>query len=267
MRDARNVQLTAAGEAFRDRARVSLMAALEAAQEAVSAAHGLSGALTMAVGPDALVITRSLFRAFAESHPRVRLEIISAVDSACFKALSQVAVNAAMVWSTGPAPVGLERTSTPVADGQVGLRLHRSHRLARLPKVPFEQLRDERLIMFPRGAAPWQYDQLVALFGGYDRPGGIEQVAHQGPDARYEMMRALDDHSFMLGPSRINDEHGLSEVVSKEIVPAKASTRLWLAWIVEPHGPVRAFAAFVRHAYGTRQGQPSSMSGDQDTVC
>jgi DNA-binding transcriptional LysR family regulator len=251
-RDARNVQLTAAGAAFHERALTSVWAAIDAAQDAGSAANGLSGHIALAVGPDALLITRARFRQFAESHPNVDLEIISAVDSRCFKALYQRAVDAVMLWSTGAPPAGFEQTSTPVAEGNVGVRLHSSHRLAALPKVPFAELHHERLIMFPRQAAPAQYDQLVHLFGGHDRPGGIEQVTHQGPDARYEMTRALDDRSFTLGPSKVDDEHDLSGIVSRQIVPAPATTRLWLLWVGAPRGPLRAFAAFVRGVYGIK---------------
>jgi DNA-binding transcriptional LysR family regulator len=250
-RDARHVRLTAAGTAFREQATVSLFAAIQAGEGAVAAAHGLFGELAVAAGPDALSITRSLCRAFTERHSGVDVTIISAVDAACFKALAQRTVDAAMVWSTGPPPRGYEQASTPAAVGQVSLRLHRSHRLAGLPAVPCEQLRDERLIMFPRKAAPDQYDELVALFGGHDRSGGIHETSYQGPDARYEMMRSLDDHSFTLGPSRRDDPHDLSEIVIKEIFPPPARTQLWLVWAAHSHGPLRAFEAFVRRAYAS----------------
>lgn len=249
-RDARNVQLTAAGAAFHEQAQVSVLAAIEAGQDAVSATNEVSGSLAIAVGPDLVAIARSLFSQFSEDHPNVRAEIITGVDANCLKALRQGTVDAIMAWSTGLPYPGLEQTSTPIADDTVSARLVTSHRLASFSRIPFDELQAERLIMFPRDAAPGPYDQLVASFGGPNRQGGVEQITHVGPDARQQMIDALDDESFTLGPTLVDDdERAVPEIVRREIIPVPATLRLWLSWNGIPDRPLRAFADSVRRAY------------------
>jgi DNA-binding transcriptional LysR family regulator len=244
-RDAHSVQLTAAGAAFYQGALQSVWAAIDAATDAVSAANGLFGSIAIAVGPHALPITRSRFADFTEDHPDVELQFFTAGYSLCLKALHQRAVDAAVLWSAEGPPLGFEQTSAPVADYDLVVRFLRSHRLAAQPRVSLEELRDERLIMFPRRAAPAEYDHLVGLFGGPKRSGGVEQITHRWPDTPAETARALDARSFTLGSGDVDDGNEQLGIVSRQIVPATVASRLWLLWREAPPESVHAFAAFV----------------------
>lgn len=115
-RNAHGVALSAAGLAFRGPAGAALTSALDAAADAVRAAQGVTGHLTVAIGQGVLVLVGDLLRSFAEVHAKVDLEIVSITDATGLEAVRSGGVSAAVVWSDASPPRGFETSATAVLD-------------------------------------------------------------------------------------------------------------------------------------------------------
>ena len=248
-RNAHGVTLTAAGAAFRGRAAASISAAREAAHAAQLAGRAVTGPLTLVVSPGVLAFVRPLLSAFAADHDQVELDTVSMTAAAAADAVRDGTVDAAIAWSDEQPPPGFEATSLLLRSVPVGVRLRADHALATLDRVPVERLAHLRLIMFSRDAGPEQHDRIVAAFGGADRPGGIEHAPRVGA-ARREMMRALDEHSFTVGPLALEEEDGAAGVIALPVEPPGPPGWLWLIWHGAPTAALSALCDLARGPAG-----------------
>ncbi|MHC5264455.1 LysR family transcriptional regulator [Streptomyces sp. UC4497] len=150
-RTSRRVELTAAGEAFLQPARVSLEAAERAVADAAAAVGEIRGPVTIGMIPTitSLDLPRAL-RVFHQSHPAARVTLRTAASDELVSSVASGAVDIAVL--------GLPETVTPA--GVQALRLSRQkhvavvpieHRLAGRCRLRLADLAGETFVDFTAG--------------------------------------------------------------------------------------------------------------------
>lgn len=252
IRDSRKVELTAAGTAFLAHARVSLAAAGDAAAAVAATERATRGRLPLSVDGDALEHVRPLLRAFAVAHASVHLEVTLKYQDESFEALERQSVDASILRSGDRPPLGFEDTSTLVAASVAGVALRATHPLASLPNVAPDQLRGQRLVMFPRDRASDLYDLFLDGLGGAARFDVIDHIETIGQRVCADMLGALDDESVTPSPRWSGLPVSPQGFVWKPLVPAVPAS-LWLVWTRTASRTTRALAAFANRAPVTRE--------------
>jgi DNA-binding transcriptional LysR family regulator len=161
-RTSRHVEITVAGRAFLDEARLVLVAMERAVERARLAGAGLAGTVRLGYAPPASFETLPVqLAAVAKDSPNV-----SVVPSEHFSAEIPARIVA------GEIDVGLallpQRTSgvesEPLRVEPVAAVLSASHSLAEGRSIRVADLAKEALLMFPRDLAPAYYDRIIAAF-------------------------------------------------------------------------------------------------------
>lgn len=246
-RDSRRVELTDAGQAFLEHARVSLAAAAAAMEAVAASARTGAGRLPLSIGTDALDVVRDLLRAFAAAHPEVQLDMTVQYDVPSVQALARRDVDSAVLWSGAGPPAGFETTSALLAAPGAGIALRESHPLAALDEIGVDRLRGQRLVMFPRTAAAAIYDEVLARLGDRDAFRAIHHVTLLGGGVLSDMLAALDDESVM--PAACwRSRHDVPEGVTHRPLAPHLPSTIWLVWEDVPTWPVAALAAFADRA-------------------
>jgi DNA-binding transcriptional LysR family regulator len=164
LRTSRGVQLTAAGRAFLEQARITLAEAQRAVDRARVAAPESADALVVGCEGAArlAVVGRALGR-FTREHPAVRLELRDEEPARIVSALRDGLVQAAIV-------------ALPLADAGDGLAIERiasvplclavrvGHPLAGPRPVTWRRLAEEPFVLYERDAAPSLYDLVTGAF-------------------------------------------------------------------------------------------------------
>ncbi|HEU5349712.1 MAG TPA: LysR substrate-binding domain-containing protein [Ktedonobacterales bacterium] len=160
-RTNRRVELTEAGRAFLEGARLALAQVETAVQDAHRAHRGEIGQLTLGfVGSAAYDILPRLLRAFRATYPDVALHLGSMTTKEQLVALSERRID-----------LGLLRL--PVKDAALAWRtvareplmavLPITHPLATQTRVPLRALAGEPFILYPRSDSPAIRDTIIAL--------------------------------------------------------------------------------------------------------
>lgn len=163
LRGPRGVELTEAGQAFLDQARLSLELADRAVASALQAERGKKGLLR--VGAPALAIppvAQSLLREFGTRFPDVEVEIHPAFHPQLLESLRTHALDVAIVLSpfrsVDPAPRFM-----PLGTLELMVVLPVGHRLTGLERVPRSELLTEPFLDWPRTVNPELIDHVHAL--------------------------------------------------------------------------------------------------------
>lgn len=221
VRDRRGVQVTEAGEAFLDYARLTLELADRAVQSAQLAERGKQGFLR--VGTTVLGMppkAERLLRTFGERFPDVEVELHPRLISELIDGISTFALDAAIVLapfkSVDPPPryqqLGSHELVAAIPEG---------HRLAKLERVPRSELLKEPFIDAPRNINPEMADHMHRiLFGGIEHRQRMEvplleearrlelvaegkgiavTVAHPGVERPGIVIRPLDEDTPPIG--------------------------------------------------------------------
>lgn len=221
VRDRRGVEVTEAGEAFLDYARLTLELADRAVENAQLAERGKQGLLrvgTTVIGmpPKA----ERLLHTFGERFPDVEVELHPRLISELIDGISTYALDAAIVLapfkSVDPPPryqqLGAYELVAAIPEG---------HGLAQLERVPRSELLKEPFIDAPRNINPEMYDHIHRiLFGELEHPQRVEvalleearrlelvaegkgiavTVVHPGLDRPGVVIRPLDEDTPPLG--------------------------------------------------------------------
>jgi DNA-binding transcriptional LysR family regulator len=176
-RSTRRVELTPAGRLLLDEARDLLARAerLGATMERVRA--GDLGELRAAAPPvvGGAVLAR-LLAAFRERCPDVRLELRESSTTAQLQALADGTLDVALV--THPAQLG-SLARGPALAKPLGVLLPSG---AASTAVELGGLGDRELVLFPRDAAPDQYDELLSTCRAY---GYVPRAVHHAAGAQF----------------------------------------------------------------------------------
>lgn len=161
-RSSRQVEITAAGEAFRTEARLAVAHAEAAQQAARQIGRGQSGTLAVGyVGSATLRLLPGLLRLFREKYPEVELVLRELATAEQIEALRG-----------GSLDVGLLRPPLTGADTEavhvelIGAEplvaaLPLDHQLAPRPTVAVGDLSEEPFVLWPRRLGPGLHDQVV----------------------------------------------------------------------------------------------------------
>ena len=163
-RTSRGVQLTPAGRAFLEQARVTLAAAQRAVDSARVASPDGADRLAIAFEPIAgmAVVQRALVRV-ARHHPTTIVELHEqAAPDACRAVREGVTQAAVVAMPVGVACDGL--TLEPVATVPLCLAVATGNPLAGPRPVSWRRLADAPFVAFARDSAPVLYDTIAATF-------------------------------------------------------------------------------------------------------
>src|SRR3954451_9738604 len=160
-RTPQRVELTIAGRALVDRARV-ILAEVERARAEVRAAGTGRERLTLRVANMADLVLDGPLRGLAQGIDGVEVSVSSSRGDDALEAVRQARADAAVVWNRRP----IDRDLDGVVLGTVlfGVVLPLGHRAADSARVPVAALAGEVLVMFPRGPFAGIWDRTVDHF-------------------------------------------------------------------------------------------------------
>lgn len=176
-RDRRHVELTPAGQAFRDDALLLIAQAQQARRSAERASRGEVGKLVIGFVPSGNhALLMELLTRLRDHSPDVEIVLRSMSTSAQLDAIL-----------VGQIDIGFVRLPLQhhtlalqvVASERLVVALPAEHILARQADVSVDELANEDLILFPRAVAPSYYDFILSLFhqAGY-QPHIAQEIEH-----------------------------------------------------------------------------------------
>ncbi|EPR36359.1 transcriptional regulator, LysR family [Desulfovibrio sp. X2] len=245
-RTRRRVRLTAAGEAFLRGAREVLAAAGRAAEAARRAARGEVGSLSLGfVGPATGTRLPGVIRDFAAAWPEVRLSLAE------LPTLEQLSLLAA-----GRLDVGVVRLLHEPGPPLASRLFHSEPYVAVLPaghalagggpgaSAPLElaALRDEPLILYPRGQGPDLYDAVVgACAAAGFAPRIVQEVVRK--ETTLALVGAGLGLAFL---PRSAVPPGDGSVACRELAGGLPPVELYLAWTADNDNPaLKSFLALA----------------------
>ncbi len=190
LRDRRGVEITDAGRAFLDYARLTVELADRAVVSARKAEKGTKGFIR--VGTPILgipPIAGSVLQTFGDRFPDVEVELYPRLHSELIDGITTYALDAALVVSP------YKSVDPPPRYQQLGswelvAALPKGHRLAKLERIPRTELLEEPYIDWPRNINPEMVDHIRRLlFGEVEHPHGHGSGRARGgwsPRARRE---------------------------------------------------------------------------------
>jgi DNA-binding transcriptional LysR family regulator len=167
-RTTRSVALTPAGTEFAQRARTILAACDAAAAAAEDVAAGRAGRLRIAFsGASLLQNLPDILRRFATENPTWRVEITEMPTSQQIRHLVDRTLDIGFFLAGPPLPDEIETVT--VAEERACIGVPTDHPLSTRKKLRLADLRDERLILFPRHRNPSLYDEILSLASDHGR--------------------------------------------------------------------------------------------------
>ena len=240
-RDTRPLELTDAGEALLEHARLVIGVADQAQENVRRIGHGRRGPLRIATGVAGIsAVATTLLETFAERHADVDVEFHPGFGPQNVDALRRRTVDVAFVAlpiDSRPMPelLPLERMEALILVGA-------DHPLARFERIPRDQLRRYPFVTWPRRVNPRVADHLLgSLFGD---PG--HELVSELPDVTesHRVLAARQGAASLAFPrERILDAPGVAFRSVEDPVP---SLEYALAWSKETTSPL--VSRFVRIA-------------------
>lgn len=174
-RAGRNIELTAAGRVFLEKARQSLALANAGVAAAKRAAEGEIGHLSIGYNnPAGFRVLPKIVPAFREKWPNIHLTFHSLGTSAeQLERLRQDELDVGFAWLPVPEE---EFDAQELSEEPLVVALCERHRLASMPSVSITDLSHEPLILFIRALDPQTYHQIEQLFA---RVGAVLNVAYE----------------------------------------------------------------------------------------
>lgn len=175
-RDRRNVQLTEAGRAFLDQARVAVRSGADAIARARGAARGEAGRLRFGfTALSSYADMPALVQRFRLARPSVEVELVQGESSKLAASLLSDEIDIALLHP--PLSVAGLRLKELPTDEMV-LAVPSAHALAQLKRVPLRKLAGEPFLLGPRRIGPHLYDQIILACGkaGFS-PNVVQEVA------------------------------------------------------------------------------------------
>lgn len=176
-RTTRRVQLTDAGERFRERSE-GIMADVQAAkQDAADASDGRVGRLSVGfVSSASYALLPHGVRQFRADNPRVELELVPAASGEQVEALLEGRIDVGILRDPERVP-GLELT--PLVQERMVAVLPADHPLAGAAEVRAAELALHPLILFSYPLMPGYVARVLEAFEGGPRLNVVQQAVHQ----------------------------------------------------------------------------------------
>jgi DNA-binding transcriptional LysR family regulator len=173
IRDNKHVELTQAGEAFREEARQILEQVARASNVAKIVARGMRGRLE--IGVTGSLIYRevpTIVRQFNAEMPDVDVVLREMSSADQLNELLRGQIHAGFVNASTVPP---QLASLAMGEDEFVLCLPEDHPRAHGDAVNLAELANERFVMFSRDVAPANHDNVIAIFA---RAGIHPQIAH-----------------------------------------------------------------------------------------
>ncbi|CAH0123735.1 HTH-type transcriptional regulator GltC [Microbacterium oxydans] len=174
LRSSRRVQLTEAGEAFLAQARISVVAADRAAEDAAAAGGEVVGTLRLGIIPTVTAVdVPEVLARFRAAHPAVRVELQGGNSDDLISALRRGEIDVALL--------GLREGSTPSGVGShvlssdaLVLVMTPSHRLAGRSSLVLADAAGETFADFPTGTSGREQSDVAFATAGVERDVAFE---------------------------------------------------------------------------------------------
>ena len=230
-REKRPVELTEAGKAFLEEARLTLAQADRAAETARRAARGSIGRITVGTVASAAFDTlHRVLRLYRECFPEVRLTVRELSSPEQVRALEQRQIHVGFL--RPPTKEHWLRSLTIAREDYV-IALPGDHPLALRKRVALADLNGESLVLFARTEAPGFYDQIIELC----RRAGFEPSAYQEASQTDTIIALV---AAGLGVTVMPDSVrrlNIAGVVYRPIVEAMPKAELCVAWRADDTTP------------------------------
>ena len=248
-RQGRGVVLSDAGRVFWS-AAVDILARVDRAKEdALRAAHGEAGILTLGLTESASIneAVTTLLRRFKQAHPAVQLQLVEDGSESLVRRLDDGELDAAIMRPpySHPGELVIQQLS---AEPLVAV-LPADHPLAGRGSIALAELRDERFILFSRKSG---YGLSADVVAACRSQGFTPTIQQEAPQVASAINLAAAGLGIAIVPASMQNLHrpGLAFVALQLGMP---TTTLQLA--VRSQHPALA-AALLRCAGGTGQAQP-----------
>lgn len=258
-RGGRGVDLTEAGKALLDHARLILDLAGQAKRIPRLATEGKLGELR--VGTEAVdvhMLANDVLEGFRERSPEVEVTLYPGFGPQHIEDLRRRTLDVAFVNAPFEGFEGLRY----VAMDELELRvvLPEGHRLASLDRIPREELFKDRFIAMPKGANPLVIDHVLdQLFGDAEQPESIE-VVDLTEGTRLQLVGEGEGFSVTLRP--VAAELRVPGVVHRRLEGPVPVVEYGIAWFEGNLSPyVEPFVRYAQELVGSLR-EP----GDVDRV-
>jgi DNA-binding transcriptional LysR family regulator len=176
-RTTRRVQLTEAGERFRERAEKIVLDVAAAKQDAADASDGRVGRLRVGfVSSASYSLLPHGVRQFRADHPRVELELVPAASGEQVEALLEGRLDVGILRDPERVP-GLELT--PLVQESLVAVLPADHPLAASREIAPAELARFPLVLFSYPLMPGYVGRVLEAFEGGPRLNVVQQAVHQ----------------------------------------------------------------------------------------
>jgi len=172
----RGVQLTEAGGAFLDQARLTVELADRAVASAILAEHGLKALLK--IGTPVLGIppaAEAVVQEFGRRHPDIEVEVHPRLHSDLIDGISTHSLDVAVVFSPFKSVEPKPRYQQ-LGTFELVVILPEGHRLAKLDRVPRSELLEEPFIDWPRNVNPEMTEFIHRIMFGTSKHPRTRQV-------------------------------------------------------------------------------------------
>jgi DNA-binding transcriptional LysR family regulator len=175
-RTSRAVKLTAVGEVFLERARITLRKVHDDVEVARSVGRGEVGFLNVGfIGSGMLTFLPAMLGQYRRHYPKVNLQLREFHTSGVIRALLEGTLDVGFLRDGGPVE-GLE--VAPVFSEPFVAAVPKRHRLADRKTISAAELRDEPFVLFSRSASDRAYEKTLSLC---EEHGFRPQIVQEGP--------------------------------------------------------------------------------------
>ena len=161
IRNHHSVQITSAGEAYVERARIALLHGERAFQAAQAAGKGVAEVLCVGKSPYTdPALTSALLAITLPSHPRLRIELTSQYSGGLIQELIAGALDLAIAINP---PDSRALTSVKIAETPFYIGMLKEDKLAENPSLTLDAMGDRCWVIFERRLHPSLYDAIMRL--------------------------------------------------------------------------------------------------------
>ena len=230
-RTKRSVRLTDAGRALLEDAPRALAEMEHVFERARRVGGGEIGEVRLGFLPSAAIeLVPAVVRAYRETHPGVRLQLLELLDEPQLEALRDRRLDVALLRAE---PTTSELACAPLLNEHLSLGVAHDHRLASRKRIRFSDLRDETLIMWPRHLARETFDQIIEAC----RTAGFSPRVAQEAGSPHTIIGLVAAGMGVAVASGAYERHSGPEVAFIPIVDSDVT--LHIAWRAHDPSPAR----------------------------
>jgi DNA-binding transcriptional LysR family regulator len=252
-RSKRRVELTLAGEALFDGARVLLGDADQLVETARRVARGEVGVLRIGCVASVLYsLFPAVVRTTREEYPDIQIIVAEKKTGDQIKALQTGRLDVGLIHLPIGGSPGLE--VVPLFTERVGIALPDTHRLAGQQLISLADLAQEPFVLFPRELEPDTYDHFIQTCASV---GFAPTVSQEAENVQTLLVMVSSGLGVAFLPSSVMDSAARPGVVFRQVTPAPEITTA-IAWLRGHANPAVALFRDVVLEENARRRQVSS---------